>query len=270
MPVARPSGFSLVGSGPVRLFSTEELLRMPEPSWLVNNVIPAGGLVGLYGPPKSGKSFLAIDLALSIASGVPWQGKASAPGLVVYISAEGTAGLGQRVNAWLLAKQLEARDIDMAWVTESIPIFMDSDQLETLFARFDELQRVPTMVVVDTLARNFDGDENQQEDMGRFIAGVDRFRNECGSSVLVVHHTNSSEGRERGSTAFRGASDTMIAVLPGHGGVNPLAAAKQPKGAFQVSCSAQKESEPFPRGLGRLVPSGKSVYPVINWQALQE
>ncbi len=243
---------------------------MPEPTWLINGVLPAGGLIGLYGPPKSGKSFLAIDLALCIASGVPWHSKASAPGFVVYISAEGTAGLGQRVNAWLLAHYLDPADLDIAWVTESIPICMESENLEALFDRFDELQRVPTLVIVDTLARNFQGDENQQEDMGRFIAGVDRFRNECGSSVLVVHHTNSSEGRERGSTAFRGASDTMIAVAPGHGGVNATTASRRAKGAFTVTCSAQKEAEPFPRALGKLVPSGKSVYPSLQWMPSEE
>ncbi len=269
MPVARTSGFSLVSAGPVRLYSTDELLRMPEPHWLINGILPAEGLIGVYGPPGSGKSFIALDIALSVASGVPWQGKATTPGLVVYISAEGTAGLGQRVQAWLLSKGLEPSDVDIAWLTESIPIYADNEYLEALFDRFDELQRVPALVIIDTLARCFLGDENQQEDMGKFVAGADRFRHECGASVIVIHHTNSSEGRERGSTAFRGASDTMVSVTPGHGGINASTTSRQTRGTFSVSCSKQKESEAFPRALGKLVPSGKSCYPMLQWTEVE-
>ena len=57
-------------------------------------------MVELFGKPGVGKSFLALDLAMSAAAGVPWLGKTTKQGDVVYICAEGTTGLKHRVRAW--------------------------------------------------------------------------------------------------------------------------------------------------------------------------
>jgi hypothetical protein len=67
----------------------------------------------------------------------------------------------------------------------------------------------PVLIVVDTLARCFIGDENKQESMGNFIAGIDRLKNEFCCSVLILHHTGRDESRERGSTVLGGACDTI-------------------------------------------------------------
>jgi hypothetical protein len=89
--------------------------------------------------------------------------------------------------------------------------------------------------VIDTLARCFEGDENQQEDMGRFVAGVDRLRRELTCTVLIVHHTRLDGDRERGNTAFRGAADAMISVKRKKG----------PQGTITVSNDKQKDAEEF-------------------------
>jgi RecA-family ATPase len=273
MPTARPSGFAMVGAGAVRLYSTEELLRLPPPRWLIDRVIPAGGLVGLYGPPGCGKSFVALDIALSVASGLPWQGQTVEPGFVVYISAEGVAGLGRRVLSWLQRQELSSLDVDVAWVMEALPVFSESEDLEALFGRFDELQKTPTLIVLDTLARCFAGDENQQQDMGAFVAGIDRMRIEHGATVVTVHHTNSSDGRERGSTAFRGAADTMIRVLPGVALAGVAKGALRPqKGSFTLTMDKSKESECFPTGIGRFIPNldTESCTVSIDWQPAEQ
>jgi hypothetical protein len=188
-----------------------ELLRLPPPTWLVDGILPSGGLVGLYGEPGSFKSFVAIDLAMCIAAGKPWHGQDVAQGHVIYVAAEGGVGIVKRAHAWLLEHDVPPDKADIAWLTESIPVNVDSENMQMLFDRIeDDLRKQPTLVVIDTLARCFDGDENQQEDMGRFIGGVDRLRREFDSTVIVVHHTRLGADRERGSTAFRGAADTMV------------------------------------------------------------
>lgn len=230
---SRPDGFTLTSSGPLRLYSTAELLRLPPPEWLVNGVIPAGGLVGLYGPSGTGKSFVAIDLAMAVATDTPWQGHTVAPGYVVYISAEGGTGMGKRALAWLLTAGIDPVAVKMAWLIESIPIYADSDQMTTLLDRITEEARLsPSLVVIDTLARCFDGDENETEDMGRFVAGTDQLRHQLGTTVLVVHHTRLGGDRERGNTALRSAADTMIA-LEGEGN------------QITLTCNKQKDAEEF-------------------------
>jgi hypothetical protein len=96
----------------------------------------------------------------------------------------------------------------------------------------DEVQVHPRLVVIDTLARCFDGNENEQEDMGRFVAGADRFRQEFDAAVIVVHHTRLDGDRERGNTAFRGAADSMLSV-------------QERQGRLWLACNKQKDAEEF-------------------------
>ena len=230
---SRPSSFTFTAEGPLRLYSTAELLTLPPPEWLIDGIITEGGLVGLFGAPEVGKSFIGIDMALSVATGRPWQGHAVRKGFVLYISAEGGSGIGKRVLAWLLEQEIDPRLADVAWLIESIPVNTDSEQMVTLMERIvNEVQRHPVLVVIDTLARCFDGNENEQQDMGRFVAGVDLLRQEFGSTVLVIHHTNVGGTRERGNTAFRGAVDTMIRI-------------ESTGGVIDLTCDKQKDAAHF-------------------------
>lgn len=232
---SRPSAFTLTQSGPLRLYSTTELLGLPAPTWLIDGIMPAGGLVGLYGPPGAGKSFVAIDIAMTVATGLDWMGHPVERGSVVYVSAEGGSGIGKRVLAWLIDRKADPKQANVAWLIESIPIHADSEMMALLLNRIiDEARVQPALVVVDTLARCFDGDENAQEDMGRFIAGVDTLRSELKTTVLVVHHTRLGGDRERGNTAFRGAADTMMKIEGEEG--SPF---------FTVNCDKQKDDEEF-------------------------
>src|SRR4051794_31851873 len=85
---------------PFELVCFDDLQRLPDPSWLITGVLPAGGLAVLYGRPGAAKSFLALDWALSVAAGIPWLGCPTEQGHVVYIAAEGKAGLNVRARAW--------------------------------------------------------------------------------------------------------------------------------------------------------------------------
>lgn len=234
--MTRHARFSLTQRvGPFQPYSTTELIQLPPPTWLVDHVLPAGGLVGLYGRPGAGKSFLAIDLALCVAMGRPWHGHEAQKQFVLYVSAEGGTGIAKRVSAWLSSNGVSPSCPAIGWITESLPIYATSEDMAVLFRRLDEeVQQYPKLVVIDTLARCLDGDENQQEDMGRFIAGVDRMRHEWGATVIVVHHTRKSDDDERGSSAFRGAAETMLFVQR-----------KQKNGPVVLSCNKQKDAEEF-------------------------
>lgn len=250
-PSARPTDFTLTGAGRLRLYSTEELMAMPPPKWLVEGLIPERSFSVLFGPSGVGKSFVAIDLALSVASGLHWAGRSTKPGFVVYVSAEGTAGLGQRIKAWMIDRGLEPADVDIAWLPEAVSMHSDEDLL-ALFNRFEELQRDPTLIIIDTLARCFDGDENSTEDMGKFVKGVDKIRSRFQCSVMAVHHTSIEGGRERGNGSLRAASDTMVRLLPGILGERAGTKYRQLLCEFSMLADKQKDAPPGPVGLGRL------------------
>ena len=80
--------------------STEALKRLPPPEPLLEGLLFLDSLAMLFGPSGEGKSFVAIDWALSVATGLDWCEKPVAPGRVIYVSAEGRGGLGQRITAW--------------------------------------------------------------------------------------------------------------------------------------------------------------------------
>ena len=76
------------------------LLNREDPEALIDGRIPAGGSVVLVGPPGVGKTFVGLDLGLSVATGRRWLGAdVGRSGPVVYMAADG-ASLKPRLRAW--------------------------------------------------------------------------------------------------------------------------------------------------------------------------
>src|SRR5687768_8990587 len=95
------------GEARFRLLTLEQFQRLPPPTWLIDGVLPASGEVMVYGAPGEGKSFLALDWALSVATGKDWQGRRVRAGPVIYVVAEGAAGLIRRTVAWMKRNTVE-------------------------------------------------------------------------------------------------------------------------------------------------------------------
>jgi RecA-family ATPase len=172
-----------------RLLDEAELNALPNPRWLVDGVVPEGGFIELHGPPGSYKSFLAVDLAMSVATGSEWAGRPVKQGPVVYVAAEGASGYKLRVASWRLANGAD-EPAPVYFVTEAVQL-LDSQATGAFLSAIREREPQPALVVIDTLSRCFVGeDENSAKSMSRLIAAVDRLRGETGATVLLVHHTN--------------------------------------------------------------------------------
>ncbi len=219
------------GDPPV-LLTGSDLLALPDPECIVDGLLPADGLMVLYGPSGTFKSFLALDIALSIASGLPFLGHRTRRGYVVYVSAEGRGGLPARYRAWMAERGV--KDIArVRFITEAVNL-LDDGAVRGLEAALRELPEPPALVVIDTLARCMvGGDENSAQDIGRFVAAVDRLRGD--SAALVVHHTGKDAGPERGSSALRGAADLMGKVRRDGRGRN-----------LSLSCEKWKDAPEWP------------------------
>ena len=216
----------------LQLYPCDDLVkRIPAP-WQVKGVLREQSVTLLYGKRGCYKSFLALDLGASLATGQPWHGHPIlSPGLVVYIAAEGGGGMVQRARAWAEQHNIHPIKINMRFVTEPVIVTATSEDIDVLIYRirqaidwhdvgwFDEETGIdydhetarewPKLIVIDTLARCFIGNENQQEDMGQFVQGVDRLKIAFNASVLIIHHTGKDGKSERGSTALGGACDTI-------------------------------------------------------------
>ncbi len=102
---------------------------------------------------------------------------------------------------------------------------------------YEDLKTKPSLVIVDTLARNMGGDdENSTQDKNKFIGTPDWLRNEFKTTVLVVHHPGKDpKNLIRGAGALGGALDTLIVIKPENDG-----------DACQVAMEMQKDSEVLP------------------------
>ncbi|OFC35835.1 hypothetical protein BAE29_14450 [Acidithiobacillus caldus] len=168
----------------------------------------------LYGPPASGKSFIAFSMAASIACGVNWYGHRVRPGPVIYLMGEGIAGASRRLRAW----QIRNPDAKL----EAAPLFLsrrmvplgETEAVGEIAAAIEETGAGrPAVVFVDTLARAAVGlDENSARDMGELIRACDTIRERFACVVVLVHHSGHGQDRARGSSALKAALDTEISV----------------------------------------------------------
>lgn len=236
---SRPPGGA--GQRPPRAFrilSREALNQLPAVEWLVDGILPVGGLGVLYGPSGGGKTFTALSMAFAIGTGTPWLGRGTLPGRVVYVAAEGRSGLRARVEALEAHNGLPAGELHV--LAEAVQ-FSRTDEVEDLVTAIrTQLPDDPSLIVVDTLARCLvGGDENLARDVGLFVAGLDRLREKFGCSILVVHH--SGKGRDssyRGSSALVGAADSVIR-FEGSGGLLTLGCEKLKDGEAFATINAQ-------------------------------
>lgn len=191
------------------------MATMSAPEYLIEDILVEGTAAALVGAAGAGKTFVALDMSFCVAAGVPWHGFKTRQGSVVYILAEGLGGLRQRVLAWRLDRGIPSGvAVGVHFWDKAVQLAHFPSRHEFLVS-LGEVKPAPKLIVVDTLARCFVGkDENAAGDMGEFVQGIDTLR-ASGATVLVLHHEGHTTGRERGSTALRGAVDAMMYLCPG-------------------------------------------------------
>lgn len=198
------------------VMSLKQIRAMPPIKWLVKDLLTSSGFSVMYGQPGCGKTFLALDLALCVATGRDFHGMATTQGNVLYIVGEGIGGISKRVAVWTVHNEVSEDDVPI-WVLPTAVNFSKPDEVEMLLATIDELERKHgkfSLVVVDTVARSMLGaDENSATDMGKFVKSCDAVKEHCGCALLAIHHSgkDSSKGM-RGSSALMGAVDTSLRI----------------------------------------------------------
>lgn len=186
-----------------------------DPLWTIPGLIQQASTVLMVGATQSYKSFLALDVALSIAAGRPAFGLATNQGPSVYAALEGRSNIKRaRRRAWRIGRGVEGPIRDF-YVTTA-PMVALADQIQEFG---DEISKrlqgnPPKLIVLDTLSKCMAGlNENDARDAGIFVRFCDSLVEAFGCSVLAIHHTGKDDGRgARGSSAFHAGFDTVLEV----------------------------------------------------------
>ena len=201
------------------LVPADDFSKQPAPiKWLVKRWVQSDALIMIHGPSGGGKTFLVLDMVLSIASKgaiAEWHGHKVRSGPVVYLAGEGHHGLRGRVAAW--KQRRDVRSLDMWLSRHGLDLNTAAGYQKTADA-IRALSVTPAVIVVDTLHRHLLGDENSATDAKTMLDACGALIQEFNCTVILVHHTGVSaeaQHRARGSSAWKGALDIEISVVPG-------------------------------------------------------
>ena len=197
-----------------RLLSFDEVMaRLAGTDYLVKPLLCTKSVGTLFGDSGTMKSFVAIDLGLSIAVGKEFHGFNTRQGAVVYVCGEGVSGIPKRLKAWCIAHEIDHTDIPF-FVTKLPIALVDKMDAAAIADDIEKTCKNPALIIVDTLSANFgEGDESSNADMSKLLTNVSIYFREMGSCVLFVHHVgHGDKGRERGAYALRANVDFRIQV----------------------------------------------------------
>jgi hypothetical protein len=186
---------------------------------LVKGVIEREQISLLFGRPGTGKTFLAIDRDMSIATGISWFGHKVKPGPVVYLAIEaGRRAIQNRCYAWLQAHGMEGQDVPFVAVTSPVdlchlqvghvPLLLST--IQKRMVGFDE----PALLEIDTVSRALaGGDENAPDDMGAFLFALDQLRSALHCHISGIHHIGKTDSiNPRGHGLLQAAADTWLQI----------------------------------------------------------
>lgn len=193
-------------------------LELPPVSWIVKDLLPEG-LAIFSGPPKTYKSFMAIDLALSVASGRPFMGYQTVKGAVLYCDLESTKRRPKdRINKVLGDRK--APDNFYIATQEDKPGQLDNGYLEYLeyqLLQHPEIKLIITDVYQKIRPPAKKGKGFYEKDYEDGVA-LQSFALKHKICMLVIHHNSKKDfpgdpfNQMSGSTGLSGSADTMIVL----------------------------------------------------------
>lgn len=182
--------------------------RPPERRWLIDGLWgdEAVGIIG--GEPKCCKSFLALDMAVAVASGAPCLRRFATlrTGRVLLFAAEDALGVvRRRLDGICAAAGVDLAALDLDVITApSLRLDTAGDQAR-LADTVDALR--PTLLILDPFIRLHRVDENVCSEVAPLLAYLRDLQRRFGLALAVVHHARKGAGRARAGQALRGSSE---------------------------------------------------------------
>ena len=179
-----------------------------EQRWLIEQLwgTEAVGIIG--GEPKCGKSFLALDLAVSVASGTACLGRfraARADRVLLFAAEDPLHVVRERLEGISAARGVALGDLALFVITAPRLRLDDSGHCQQLSETIEKIH--PALLVLDPFVRLHSIDENAAGEVSPLLAFLRHLQRKHHLAVAVVHHSRKDAGRLRPGQALRGSSD---------------------------------------------------------------
>ena len=179
--------------------------------YLIEHLIPAQDITVVWGRPKSGKTFIVLDMALHVACNLSYRGRRTIGGPVVYFTFEGAYIFPARVHAALRNMGLQDRDVPFYYCKDARKLTKVGGA-DGLIVAMRDIPAPPVLVIIDTVNRALDGSENSDEDMTHFTRCAEDIGREFSCAVIVVHHARKGGDVPRGHTSLTGTCAAQLRV----------------------------------------------------------
>lgn len=193
--------------------------------WLVEDMLFKGDLALLVGKEAVGKSFIAIDLAICLARGQRWAGQKTNYCGVLYLALEGERGITQRFIAQVEKHKtdFENQNVPLAFHNPALDLCHPNAEELLLNATYDfkaDFNCTPGLIIIDTLAQAFGGDENSSEFMRACLRTLKAVTRQTGVTFLLIHHFGKDvKNGPRGHSSLAAACDTIFSLEKGEDGI---------------------------------------------------
>ena len=177
--------------------------------WLVEELWCARAVGVIGGAPKCAKTWLGLDMALSVATGTPCLGKYAVPEpgpVLIYLAEDALPVVRQRVDGMAKHRGLDLAGVEIHVITAPVlRLDRDPDRMRLL----ETTRRLrPRLLLLDPLVRLHGIDENNASEVAALLAYFRSLQRQFDVSVLLVHHTRkNAAGGAAAGLGLRGSSD---------------------------------------------------------------
>lgn len=178
-----------------------------EASWLIESLwlSEAAGIIG--GQPKCGKSWLGLDMAVSVASKTPCLGRfaVTTPGpALIYLAEDALHGVRSRVAGICQSRGLDIATLDVSAITAVALRLDDQGDRDRLWRAVERVK--PRLLLLDPLVRLHRLDENNARDIAGILGFLREIQRHFATAVVLTHHS-SKRSHARPGQGLRGSSD---------------------------------------------------------------
>lgn len=227
--------------GPLPVVQAAAIERTSGPSWLVEDLWALEGVGILGGHPKSCKTWLALELALSVASGASALDRFKVPRagpVLVFAAEDAPAAVRERLDGLALHKGVTLSRLPLHIILESslrLDTPLDQARLAEAVATYQ-----PRLLVLDPFVRLSRIDENSSQEVSGVLAYLRQLQRQQHVAIMVVHHARKAAlGQEHAGLALRGSGDFFAWT-------DSTIIIRRQRGVLEMSCQHRNAASPDP------------------------